>query len=420
MSSMNGTDYQAPVYDSTGYYQNYQYPSTPVSNQYYNTQAYNFNGYYNAPQNYNAYSSCNYYPQTPESGYNSTNYNSNDESDSFLSYNTEVAASSAAQILETKEDLEDGSIKVNLSNSKLWSKFNNLTCEMILTKQGRRMFPTLQYEIDNLEPTKKYNVFIDFIQTESNSMKFNAGKWIPSSTPASEQKKTSVYLHPDSPNTGSFWMKNEVIFSKVKLTNNKKNPDSHMLMNSMHKYIPRIHVVEVNNENSIPETFMFNETKFIAVTAYQNTDVTQLKIDNNPFAKGFRENATREYENAVLISSDRPTINQSSPIRSVQNQLPIQPQSTPNHLPIQYQSTPDRLPIRNQNDYNYYYMSNYYGHHVSISNMYQSIPMYQYDSTYQPLGESNYVASKNKKRTYIESNEGDFYYQETDEKRRRC
>ena len=251
-------------------------------------------------------------------------------------------------------------------------------------------------------------------------MKFNAGKWIPSSTPASEQKKTSVYLHPDSPNTGSFWMKNEVIFSKVKLTNNKKNPDSHMLMNSMHKYIPRIHVVEVNNENSIPETFMFNETKFIAVTAYQNTDVTQLKIDNNPFAKGFRENATREYENAVLISSDRPTINQSSPIRSVQNQLPIQPQSTPNHLPIQYQSTPDRLPIRNQNDYNYYYMSNYYGHHASISNMYQSIPMYQYDSTYQPLGESNYVASKNKKRTYIESNEGDFYYQETDEKRRRC
>ena len=29
--------------------------------------------------------------------------------------------------------------------------------------------------------------------------------------------------------------------------------------------------------------------KFIAVTAYQNDKITQLKIDNNPFAKGFRD-----------------------------------------------------------------------------------------------------------------------------------
>jgi len=33
----------------------------------------------------------------------------------------------------------------------------------------------------------------------------------------------------------------------------------------------------------------FAETKFLAVTAYQNERVTQLKIDNNPFAKGFRD-----------------------------------------------------------------------------------------------------------------------------------
>ena len=33
----------------------------------------------------------------------------------------------------------------------------------------------------------------------------------------------------------------------------------------------------------------FPETRFLAVTAYQNVRVTQLKIDNNPFAKGFRD-----------------------------------------------------------------------------------------------------------------------------------
>jgi len=32
----------------------------------------------------------------------------------------------------------------------------------------------------------------------------------------------------------------------------------------------------------------FPETEFVAVTAYQNEAMTQLKIDQNPFARGFR------------------------------------------------------------------------------------------------------------------------------------
>ena len=36
-------------------------------------------------------------------------------------------------------------------------------------------------------------------------------------------------------------------------------------------------------------TYVFKECDFIAVTAYQNEKVTQLKIDHNPFAKGFRD-----------------------------------------------------------------------------------------------------------------------------------
>ena len=46
-------------------------------------------------------------------------------------------------------------------------------------------------------------------------------------------------------------------------------------------------------------SFAFPETQFIAVTAYQNTDITQLKIDSNPFAKGFRDNQDRMYETAI-------------------------------------------------------------------------------------------------------------------------
>ena len=37
------------------------------------------------------------------------------------------------------------------------------------------------------------------------------------------------------------------------------------------------------------KTFVFEETQFTAVTAYQNQQITRLKIESNPFAKGFRD-----------------------------------------------------------------------------------------------------------------------------------
>ena len=44
-----------------------------------------------------------------------------------------------------------------------------------------------------------------------------------------------------------------------------------------------------NNDYQNFRTIVFTETKFIAVTAYQNHRITQLKIASNPFAKGFRD-----------------------------------------------------------------------------------------------------------------------------------
>jgi hypothetical protein len=103
-------------------------------------------------------------------------------------------------------------------------------------------------------------------------------------------------------------MRNEKIsFSKLKLTNNKQLPTGQpqnqvrfyfhfkfeskfsfhqmtLILNSMHKYMPRLNIVEVSGRSSDPtssnrsnssskHTFTFPETQFIAVTAYQNTDV---------------------------------------------------------------------------------------------------------------------------------------------------
>ena len=74
-----------------------------------------------------------------------------------------------------------------------------------------------------------------------------------------------------------------------------------MVLNSMHRFQPRVHLVTRRNpldtspiidlERENYHTYVFPETVFTAVTAYQNQLITKLKIDSNPFAKGFRDSS---------------------------------------------------------------------------------------------------------------------------------
>ncbi|KAL4218286.1 T-box brain protein 1 [Mactra antiquata] len=193
-----------------------------------------------------------------------------------------------------------GSVCVYLCNRDLWSKFHQHTCEMIITKQGRRMFPTLQFSLTGLDPHAQYNVFVDIVLADNSHWKFQNGHWVPCGQAEQLPQNGRVYLHPDSPNSGAHWMKQDIVFGKLKLTNNKNAEAGHVILNSMHKYQPRIHVIQIDScspeDQKSLQTHSFPETQFIAVTAYQNTDITQLKIDHNPFAKGFRDSFDRGTE----------------------------------------------------------------------------------------------------------------------------
>ena len=59
----------------------------------------------------------------------------------------------------------------------------------------------------------------------------------------------------------------------------------------MHKYIPCVVVLKYKSKKKpeIVHVQDFPMASFFAVTEYQNDQVTQLKIDNNPFAKAFRD-----------------------------------------------------------------------------------------------------------------------------------
>lgn len=46
-----------------------------------------------------------------------------------------------------------------------------------------------------------------------------------------------------------------------------------IMLNSLHKYEPRIHIVRVGGPRRMITSHSFPETQFIAVTAYQNEEV---------------------------------------------------------------------------------------------------------------------------------------------------
>ncbi|XP_060590025.1 T-box transcription factor TBX5-like [Ruditapes philippinarum] len=160
------------------------------------------------------------------------------------------------------------------------------------SKHGR-MYPVLEFRFTELVPTKMYNVFVEIIPVDNYCWKFKNGKWKPFDDIERKTRAGGIYLHPDSPSNGAFWMKENVVFNKLKLTNIARDVSGQIYLNSMHKYQPRVHVIEVGqNRAGGPDTLqtkVFQETQFMAVTSYQNVEITQLKIDNNPFATGFRD-----------------------------------------------------------------------------------------------------------------------------------
>ncbi|XP_007641249.2 T-box transcription factor TBX1 isoform X1 [Cricetulus griseus] len=160
-----------------------------------------------------------------------------------------------------------------------------------------RMFPTFQVKLFGMDPMADYMLLMDFVPVDDKRYRyaFHSSSWLVAGK-ADPATPGRVHYHPDSPAKGAQWMKQIVSFDKLKLTNNLLDDNGHIILNSMHRYQPRFHVVYVDprkdSEKYAEEnfkTFVFEETRFTAVTAYQNHRITQLKIASNPFAKGFRD-----------------------------------------------------------------------------------------------------------------------------------
>uniref|UniRef100_A0A672HV53 T-box transcription factor 19 n=1 Tax=Salarias fasciatus TaxID=181472 RepID=A0A672HV53_SALFA len=199
------------------------------------------------------------------------------------------AVESELQAGREKGDPTERELRVTLEDAELWRKFQHITNEMIVTKNGRRMFPVLKVSVSGLDPSSMYSFLLDFVPADSCRWKFVNGEWVAAGRAEGRGEGRGhggIYIHPDSPNFGAHWMKAAVTFNKVKLTN-KVNGGGQIMLNSLHKYEPQLHIVCVGSRHRLVSNVSFKETQFIAVTAYQNEEITALKIKYNPFAKAF-------------------------------------------------------------------------------------------------------------------------------------
>uniref|UniRef100_A0A7E4UWP8 T-box domain-containing protein n=1 Tax=Panagrellus redivivus TaxID=6233 RepID=A0A7E4UWP8_PANRE len=227
---------------------------------------------------------------------------------------TYLAASGSCQLnypIQFEDDGVNDKPVAELDEKHLWDRFSECVNEMIITKSGRRMFPAFKVKFKGLDKQSKYLIALDIIPVDANRYKFHNSKWMVAGTGDPEMPKP-INVHPESLATGDHWMTKGANFHKIKVTNNITDrhgyvsmfPKGPTILNSMHKYQPRLHIVRVKDGKlaSAFTTFIFPQTEFIAVTAYQNEKVTQLKIDNNPFAKGFRDTGAGKREKKRHLS----------------------------------------------------------------------------------------------------------------------
>ncbi|NXE51011.1 TBX5 factor, partial [Casuarius casuarius] len=207
-------------------------------------------------------------------------------------------APTSPQAAFTQQGMEG--IKVFLHERELWLKFHEVGTEMIITKAGRRMFPSYKVKVTGLNPKTKYILLMDIVPADDHRYKFADNKW--SVTGKAEPAMPGrLYVHPDSPATGAHWMRQLVSFQKLKLTNNHLDPFGHVSTRAG------------RGDVRLSSLFQALSWTYDEPVPFPPFQITQLKIENNPFAKGFRGSDDMElHRMSRMQSKEYPVVPRST------------------------------------------------------------------------------------------------------------
>lgn len=190
--------------------------------------------------------------------------------------------------------------QLKLVDEEMWSEFEARGNEMIVTKNGRCMFPLLKVELAQ-SSSEFQNLTVGFSvkieRCDEYRWKYRNGIWKKCGIDKDELNYvTDHHFEPDdSPNRLQYWCENGISFSKIKLTNRLDTsrlppPSNYFFLCSFRRYRPIIQCKIYGQEvgmNDRKFSLILPHTEFVAVTHYQNERVTELKKSYNPHAKGF-------------------------------------------------------------------------------------------------------------------------------------
>lgn len=242
-------------------------------------------------------------------------------------------------------------VHVRLVEDALWSEFHAMHNEMIITKNGRCLFPILRYHVEGVLARHQYAFGIGMVRVDRMKWKFRGGAWHAgareraalthsrapiddSMAPEFLVPQMHIYEPAESPMSGEDLMEHGISLGKAKLTNQggegfaagmpRHRRQEHVFaLQTFCRYQPILITADVSALNaqgqklhSLPvhigalwakgvlQMHRIESTQFIAVTHYQNERVTDLKKAFNPHAKGFLSTAVNQTMMLVTTADD--------------------------------------------------------------------------------------------------------------------
>ncbi|KFR05523.1 T-box transcription factor TBX4, partial [Opisthocomus hoazin] len=243
-------------------------------------------------------------------------------------------------------------IKVYLHEKELWKKFHEAGTEMIITKAGRRMFPSYKVKVTGMNPKTKYILLIDIVPADDHRYKFCDNKWMVAGK-AEPAMPGRLYVHPDSPATGVRLTRNLVCTCEKHRSNT--SGDVWGSPGAARGGSPQPFGAVQTDARKEGCRYPLRETHGLRPTVARTAlipfqmlygfillKITQLKIENNPFAKGFRGSDDSDLRVARLQSKEYPVISKSimrQRLVSSHGQLSTKPDVNPlhgNHQTLQH------------------------------------------------------------------------------------
>ncbi|ULT93787.1 hypothetical protein L3Y34_003346 [Caenorhabditis briggsae] len=224
-------------------------------------------------------------------------------------------------------------IRIKLKNQDQWMHLHKTKGgnEMIVGVHGRAMFPRIQFEATNLVWSKMYTFGMKMVLCKRKKFVYDKKTgWVcdENSEEMPIGESNEVYTLSKS---GSYFMDFGIDFQHVKIYNEKtlneisskpskvnKATSCEVYLNC--KYIPVLTIYEEDCRTVIRQ-FQFEETQFVAVSAYKGEDVKDYKSSSNKFVRGGYRNrkGRREEEEASQAapndSSEAPGASPSSNLK---------------------------------------------------------------------------------------------------------